>query len=1132
MSGGGDPIVSETPRISALRIQTSCYGGVVPVVIGRQRCTGNLLYYGDLTAIKQEEETGGGGKGGGGGGMTSVWYTYKYDIQWGICEGPVTVGKIWMQDGDQKTRLDQSNYSYAFYPGSTPPSYSTVLDNKHPNNFYRYPGLAHISAVQMGEFSNDSPPSLSFEVYGWCYDGGLEGADPALAVREIITNTRWGAAAPLDRFPLQSAYGDYAVAMGFVLGLEMAEQRTASDWIAAILEQTDAAAVWSGDHLEIIPHADQAVSGNGRTWTPDLTPVYDLTDDDYQGDPEEPVRVSRRADSETYNIQSVEFKNAANEYNIETVDGDDPASVAMYGPKKNSEVLQAHGLLKADAAGRLADLKVRRKLRTRNEFEFELPWTFCRLLPMDIVTLTDPALGLDRYPVRITKIVETEDLMMQVTAEDFPEGAGRAALLPREQGSGYSKDFNSAPGNAATPVIFEPPIALAGAPEVWLATAGGSSWGGAYIWISLDNVTYSMVGRTTGQARMGVTTTSLPLVADPDSTSTLGVNLSISSGTLAGATVAERDAYATLSWVGGELVSYQNAVLTGPNTYALSSLRRGAYGSPVATHASGTPFVRLDAAVFKYAYDPDMLGKMIYIKLQSFNLFGGGVQQLEDLTPVSYTIAGAPLGKVASLALVQDWTGLDCAVKWAAQKGAAQYTIEIWVAGVKRRTVTGIADTRYTYTWLDNLADGGPYRSIELRLYAISANGASTEPAILTATNAQMAVPSGLVITGNGPVLSVMTQKPVMPDYAGTRIWISATSGFNPALVAPVYDGPDWFLESVSQAPGRYYVRVAHYDRFGLDGVNVSSEIVVDYIGAIGGIPQVPDASTIETLAAPSFWAVYDLTTKKIWRWNPATSSYTKAADGGDILASTIAADKLAVAQLSAITADLGDITAGRIHSPSNAVDLDLLAKTLTVKDSMGVERFRAGLLASGEYGAIVRNAAGTKTAALTPDVGTIIASGSLIMPTTLNADGTYEVAISLPAYYQFSDLTVIVDADDVPAYNLQGQFSTIDGWVTGLWGAVHGGGSYKERDDVNAQGRPTYKTHTVNTAAKANAVISTYVMTRWNKGTVTAGSTIYLQGSKNLQAYDRVAGVVKNLIEIGWPIKINYTVIARNYQG
>lgn len=1138
--GGGKKIVSETPAITALRIQSSCYGGAVPVVIGRQRCTVNLLYYGDLTAIRHESsQSAGGGKGGGSADMTSVSYTYRYDIQWGVCQGPATLGAIYMQMGSEKSRLDGSNYSYSFHNGEIPNSYNSALEGKNPDKFFRYPGLANITAVQIGEFENDSPPNLSAEVFGYHYDGAIGGADPAQAVREIIVNQRWGASAPAAPFPLATDYGNYAVAMGFVLGLEMADQRPAADWIESILVQTDAGGVWAADHLEIIPYGDQAISGNGRTWTPNVSPLYDLTDDDFMDD-DEPVRCTRKADSETFNIQPVEFRNAANEFNKETTDGDDPASVSMHGPKKNDTVIEAHGLLIADAATRLAELKVRRKIRARNEYEFALPWRFCRLLPMDIVTLTDPALGMYRHPVRLTRVVESSDLTIQCTAEDFPEGAGRAALIPRQENSGYNKDANVAPGNSATPVVFEPPVALAGQPEVWIATAGGDKWGGANIWISLDNVTYRNIGRTPGRARMGVTTSSLPLVADPDSTSTLGVNLSISGSTLASATAAERDAFATLSWVGGELIAYQTATLTGANAYNLTSLRRGAYGSPVASHAAAVPFVRLDDALFRYAYDPDQLGKTLYIKLQSYNIFGGGVQALEDITPTTYTIAGAPLGKIASISLVQPWTGPDCSVQWTPQKSAAYYTVEVWAGGVKRRTVPRITRTGYVYTWLDNLADGGPYRAIEFRVYAVSANGSSTEPAILSASNPQMSAPSGLLVTGNGPVLAIRSTKPTAPDYAATRIWISPTSGFNPATTTPVHDGPEWYLDTVSLQPGRYYVRVAHYDQFGTDGVTISSEIAVDYIGAIGGIPQVADAAALTTLASPSHWAVYDLTTKKIWRWNAATSSYTKAADGGDITVGTIAADKLAVAQLSAITADLGDITAGRIHSPSNAVDLDLLNKYLSVKDPMGTERFRAGLLASGEYGTIVRNAAGTKSAVLTPDIGTIIARGVVTMPSTLNGDGTYGVDIALPGTFSFADLDVYLNPvnteDGMFLGNLLVDHTANWAVMSGLysfWGSLTPSGSYRERDTNHpTSGRFRWKAHTVNTSLNNNFITSTGIASRLDNGNITSGSSVRVVAVKFLTVYDRQASLLKNLIEISWPLGVQYTVLARNFQG
>lgn len=909
MSGGGKSIVNETARISALRIQTSCYGSAIPVILGKQRTTGNLIYYGDLEAIKHKQSYGKGG-----GGVSSVYYTYRYSLQVGICEGPCTVGDVWMVSGDDKFKLNEDpQYGYTIYQGDTPNAYSTVLAGRHADQFFHYPGLCNFTAIDMGEFTGDTPPQFSFEVIGYDYDPVIGGADPAEAINTIITNQRWGASAPAGFFPVITNYGDYAVAMGWAIGLEMAAQKSAADWVQEILDQTNAAAVWSADHLEIIPYGDTAVSGNGRTWTPNVTPLYDLTDDDFLGDPEEPVRITRKADSETFNIQSVEFRNQANEYNTETTDGSDPASVAMYGPRKSRDTLSALGLLSAESATRLGDIKVQRQIRTRNEFEFELPWRYCRLLPMDIVTLTDAVLGLQRYPIRLTKVVETADMVVQCTAEDFPAGAGHAALIPRQPSDGYNQDYNTAPGNSAAPVIFEPPVALAGRPEIWLGTAGGANWGGANIWISFDNISYRNVGRTPGSARMGVTTSSLPLVADPDTASVLGINLSISQATVIGVSAADRDAFATLSWVGGELIAYKDATLTGVNAYNLSNFRRGLYGSPVTLHNSGVPFMRLDDAVFKYAYDPDLIGKTLYVKLQSVNLFGGAVQDIETLTPSTYVIQGAPMGKVSSLALSQPWDGPDCSVKWEALPSAQSYTMEVWAGSVKRRTVTGIASTGYTYAFADNKADGGPYRSIEFRLYGIAPNGSTTEPAVLAASNTQVAAPTGMSVNGSGPTLYILSNKPTAGDYAGTLFWASPTTGFNPLATPPTYVGPEWSTETAKLTPGRYYVRMAHFDIFGTDALNISSEIMVDFIGSVGGISEVADASTITTFPGDAFWAVYDQTTKKIWRWNAATSSYTKAADGGDLVAASVAADKIAVANLSAISANLGSITAAAL---------------------------------------------------------------------------------------------------------------------------------------------------------------------------------------------------------------------------
>ena len=116
---------------------------------------------------------------------------------------------------------------------------------------------------------------------------------------------------------------------------------------------------------------------------------------------------------------------------------------------------------------------------------------------MDIVTLTDDRLGLDRQWVRITEITENDDGTLLFAAEDYLAGTGSAASYSFASGAGYSADYNIDPGDALAPIVFEPPVQIASrALEIWLATAGGPLWGGADIYVSSDGTTYKLAART------------------------------------------------------------------------------------------------------------------------------------------------------------------------------------------------------------------------------------------------------------------------------------------------------------------------------------------------------------------------------------------------------------------------------------------------------------------------------------------------------------------------------------------------------------------------------------------------------------------------------------------------------------
>ncbi len=901
---GQQQTTGTTPqKLTTLSVQTSSYGICMGMAWGTSRVTGNLIWYGDFQAIEHTQEVGGKG----GGGTSSTNYTYRTGFALGLVESRLaSIGQVW--SGKDKT--DCGALGLDVFVGAAGQSPWAYLTANHAGEALNYPDLSYVAASAFDLGNNASLPNLAFEIKTLTAGagGGLDAA-PWTIVSDMLSAGGF----PAGRLGDLSAYTNWTGASGLFLSPALTEQKRAADAVQEILDITHTAAVASEGVLKLIPYGDTAAVGNGYTFTPSTAPAFDLTDDDFLGlDGDLPIRIKRRAQSDAKNRLVVEFKDRAKEYAANTAPASDEAHIAEFG-ERPAETVTYDAIKTASVASAVAYLKLQRGLYVLNTYEFRLGWRYCRLEPMDVVTLTHGLLGMVRVPVRITDIEEDTEGTLTITAEDFPQGAGQAPVVPPQPPSGYSVDMNIAPGNAAAPVLFEPPVSLAGQPEIWLATSGGESYGGCAVWVSLDNVTYQQVGVLSGKSRHGVTTAALPLVADPDTTSTLAVDLSVSGGALLGGTADDRDLFNTLCWVGGELVSYQAAALTGVNRYGLTSLRRGAYGTPITAHALGSRVVRCDERVFRYAYDPALIGKTLYVKLQAFNLFGGAFQDLASLTPTAYAVLGAPLGTVAGLALEQAFTGTACAVKWNAYPGAASYTVEVWSGGVKRRTVAGVGSTRYAYAFEDAKADGGPYRSLEFRVYAVAANGTSGSPAVLAATNPQVGGATGISTAAAGASLVVSTNRPADTDYSGTRVWVSATSGFNPSVTTPVYDGPDTWYAAMGLSAGTYYVRVAHYDVFGKDSMTTSGEISVAVTGALGvrSVTSLPANPAAVNGDLAVFLDTGTAAQRGLWGWDGTAWKNTR--DGANLVAASVAADRLAVSQLSAITANLGAMTSGSI---------------------------------------------------------------------------------------------------------------------------------------------------------------------------------------------------------------------------
>ena len=630
-----------------------------------------------------------------------------------------------------------------------------------------------------------------------------------------------------------SVYGVYCRAAGIFLSPVYSEQTEAQQNISELLEQTNSAAVFSQGRLKIVPYGDVKLSGNGAAYVPNLTPVYDLTDDDFiVSGAEDPLKVERKTNADAYNQIQVEYLDRANDYNIAVAEVKDQANIEQYGLRPKDAV-KMHGICDAKVANHVAQLLLQRALYVRNEYEFKLGWKYCLLEPMDLVTLTDEGLGLDKTPVRIIEIEEDEEGVLTVKAEDFPMGAATATAYPTQPSLGYSADYNKSPGNAHAPVIFEAPLQLTGGdPQIWLATAGGDMWGGAEVWISTDGDSYTRIGATNKKARFGALSAPLASGAVFDRANTL--NVEISAGQMTGGTEQDSRDLLTLCYVDGEFLAYETAELKGVGRYTLGNLTRGAYGSTIDRHNAGSQFVRIDEAMFKYAVPANWVGRTVWVKLVSFNVFGSGVQELAEVPAYSYTIKGAPLGQIQNLRLTSSWAyGKEAVIAWDKLGGADTYDVEVYAGNTQKRlrNLSGIVDNGFTYTQADMKADGGQVRDVVFKVRGRAITGRTGNWAQVAAQNPQLKPLQGIEIDSGLRQAFFKCAMPSEEDFAGIVIWVSENQAVPTTDTNKAYDGAETFVPIIKcngkdlQQGKTYYLRAAGYDSFGKDGMHVSNSI-------------------------------------------------------------------------------------------------------------------------------------------------------------------------------------------------------------------------------------------------------------------------------------------------------------------
>ena len=345
-------------------------------------------------------------------------------------------------------------------------------------------------------------------------------------------------------------------------------------------------------------------------------------------------------------------------------------------------------------------------------------------------------------------------------------------------------------------ITFIPPYSLTNSiPEVWLSAAGGPNWGGCDVWASSDGSSYKFIGKIMGGARQGVLTAGL------SSGDSLAVQLDDTTKQLLSATPADAANGVTLCYVGGELISYTAATLTGAGAYTLTGLTRGLHGTPVSSHASGSAFLRLDDAVFQYAFPSALLGTTIYFKLASFNIFGSATEPLDVVNAVALLLSPPAPGTVTNLTQSVNLNQVKLSWDPIATVLPLDY-YEVSSGSVARSNI--VTKTKTTFATVSEITTGTKTYWVT----AIDSSGQPGTPHQVTATISEVpqvrytTLMSGQTLSGHTVVVfnssfNLIAANSSLTSNAGSIIGITVQSAVSGDTVQVAVDGetitePSW----------------------------------------------------------------------------------------------------------------------------------------------------------------------------------------------------------------------------------------------------------------------------------------------------------------------------------------------------
>ncbi|WP_439532104.1 GTA baseplate fiber-binding domain-containing protein [Polymorphobacter sp.] len=618
--------VRDIGRIDNPVVQSAAYGEAIPVIVGRMRAAGNLIW---SSGIAEQVARGGGGKGG----AAANQYSYSASFAVGLAARRIAgVGRIWadgrlVRDAEGTFLLPMV---MRLHPGDEDQPVDPLIAAAEGGETPAYRGLAYavFEDLALGEFGNRIP-NLTFEIIADEREGTLDLGGVAQALVQGVDGDGGRLAFAVE--------GVFSPVSGFFFG----RPGSLSEALAPLVEMVDAAVVASGDGLVLRDIGDGAA-----------LPVIDIAGGSEQA----------RADSlaRTRDRQSYGGDSGPDVFQIGFYDVGRDYQSGLQRVRRGSGSRLGQGVLPAamspDAAKTLAARTLSRRQASRLKRTISLPWRELGLAPGMLVRLGG---AVDVWRVRELRF---EQFVMGLSLERVAAGAGVAL---RGDGGRVPDPGDGAAGPTQLQLMELPGLG-AGTPTVpvlQVAAAGASAaWRRAGFEISRDGgASYAGGGLVSVPTAMGVASSVLAAGATAvwDVHNSVEVELLGVHMWLEGKSDVAVLQGANLALLGDELIQFGRAEATGPGRFRLSRLLRGRRGTEaaVAGHGTGERFVLLDSpAPVGLELGLEMLGQTVLARPTGAFDVGAGAEAL--------VVRGTALLPLAPAHLRMARVGDDVVARW------------------------------------------------------------------------------------------------------------------------------------------------------------------------------------------------------------------------------------------------------------------------------------------------------------------------------------------------------------------------------------------------------------------------------------------------------------------------------------